>query len=460
MLVKNEIYETEITSYSSDGSGICRIDGIAVFVPFTVAGDKLLVRIVKTCKTYAYGKIEKLLLPSENRATPLCPVFGKCGGCSLMQMTYEEQLRFKHTYVSDCIKRLGGIAAEVLPPLKSDKIYGYRNKVQIPVGISAEGKVITGFYSQRSHRVIQCEGCLIQNEISQKITKIFCDWMEEFNILPYCEETHSGLFRHIYVRCGEGTDEIMAVAVINSKTLPHGEIIAERLKSAGVTSFSYNINREKTNVILGNKTVNIYGGEKIKDTLCGLTFEISPESFYQVNHSQAERLYETAIRFADITKEDCVLDLYCGTGTITLCAAVYAKKAVGIEIVPEAIRDAKENMRLNDINNAEFYLGDAAEVTAKLSKEGVKADKIIVDPPRKGCSPETLKLISRLSPKTVVYISCNPATLARDLKLMKEYGYDTEMVQPVDMFVHSSHVECVALLTLSEYGCRGKSVHK
>ncbi len=446
MLCKNDIYETEITSYTAEGSGVCRINNIAVFVPNTVVGDRLKVRIVKVCKTYAYGKTEQMISESANRISPVCSAFGQCGGCGLMHMSYDEQINFKYGHVKDCIKRIGGIDTDVLPPLRAEKLYGYRNKVQVPVGSDLAGNIITGFYSQRSHRVVKADMCSIQSKSAQKIITAVTDWMNEYDITPYSEETHSGIVRHIYIRNSEPTGEIMTVLVINAAKLPHTDILADRMKALGVTSLAFNINKNKTNVILGNKTVNIYGGGKITDILCGLKFEISPQSFYQVNHDQAEKLYDTAISFAGLTKNDTVLDLYCGTGTITLYAAGFAKKAIGIEIIPEAIENAKTNMKLNNIRNADFYCGDAGEVTKKLADKGIKVNKIIVDPPRKGCSEETLKLIAELKPEKVVYVSCNPATLARDLKIMQTLGYRTEKVQPVDMFVHSPHIESVALL--------------
>ena len=447
MLSKNDIYETEITSYGSDGSGVCKINGIAVFVPFTVRGDRIRLRIVKVCKTYAYGKTEEILIPSENRVQPSCKVFGRCGGCNLMHMSYTEQLTFKQNHVKDCIERIGGIDTEVLPTLGADRLGGCRNKIQIPVSYDENGRIAAGFYLPRSHKPVAQDNCVIQPPCAREIITTVCNLMEKHKILPYCEEKHSGTVRHIYIRTSEITKKIMAVLVINAKKMPCESEFAAALKNIGVTSFLINVNTEKTNVILGKKFISVYGTEKITDTLCGLKFEISPNSFYQINHDQAEKLYALAAEFADINKNDTVLDLYCGAGTITLFAAGLAKKAIGIEIVPEAIENAKNNMRINGIKNAEFYCGDAGKTARKLLSQGTRPNKIIIDPPRKGCDENTLNLITELSPDKVVYVSCNPATLARDLKFMKNHGYITEKIRPVDMFIHSAHVETVSLIS-------------
>lgn len=442
MLSKNDIYETEITSYTAEGYGVCRIDGIPVFVPFTARGDKLIVRILKVHKTYAYGKIEKIIVPSPARSAPPCSVFGKCGGCDIMHLSYDEQLKFKYEKVENAIRRIGKSNAEILPVVPSDNIFGYRNKTQIPLVKS--DKIYSGFFAKGSHRVIPFEKCLIQKEFSVHLTEIITEFLNEFNIRVYDESNGSGLVRHIYIR--EGKTETMVLLVINGSIVPHCEVLAERLKNAGVTSFLININRKKTNVIMGSITKTIFGNGCITDEMCGLKFEISPDSFYQINTPQAEKLYDLAVEYADIKNTDTVFDLYCGAGTISLYAAKYAKKVYGIEIVESAVKNARKNALINGIENAEFFCGDAAEITEKLLSGGIFADCVIVDPPRKGCDAALLNLLLKINPPKISYVSCNPATLARDINFLENNGYKCMKVRPVDMFVNSCHVETIVLL--------------
>ena len=446
MLNKNECYEAEITSYGSEGQGVCKIDGIAVFVPYAVVGDHAEVKILKTAKAYAFGKIEKLIKPSKYRVIPACPQYGKCGGCQIMHLSYEEQLKMKRQYVQDCMERIAKSDVKVLPVIGADQTMHYRNKIQIPVGVTAEGEPVCGFYAGRSHRIIPAGSCLLQQEPAGRIIDAVLVWMKKYKISAYDEAVHQGMVRHLFLRSSKVTSEWMVGLVINAEQLPYSGELSKSLKECGVTSFFYNRNQKRTNVILGKSYVQIFGEKKMADDLCGLSYRISPASFYQVNHAQTEKLYETAIKMAQIGSSDTVFDLYCGIGTISLYAAKFAKSVVGVEIVPEAVADAKENAKRNGIQNARFFCGDAGAITTRLKGEGVTANVIIVDPPRKGCSRELIDTITELFPERIVYISCNPATLARDVKILKENGYYINKVQPVDMFIHTSHVECVVCL--------------
>lgn len=442
---KNDIFECVCTGYGADGEGICRIGEMVVFAPGALIGEKLKIKIVKVASSYAYGRIEEIRVPSEERVVPVCGAFKRCGGCDLLHMSYDEQLRFKSDRMKDCIERIGKVKTEILPIIGADNVTGYRNKVQLPVGISG-GKTVCGYYAGRTHEIVENGGCFTGTEISEKVKEAVLDWMEEYCVSAYDETAGSGTVRHIIVRTSEITGQSMAVIVINKKNLPESAALLEKLKSLGITTALYNINTKKTNVITGDKTVVLYGAGEIEDELCGLKFMISPLCFYQINRLQAERLYEAALTGAEISKEDTVFDLYCGIGTISLAAAKYAGRVIGVEINEESVCQAKKNAKINGMSNAQFYCGDAGKVTAELYKQGKKADVIIVDPPRKGCSEELLELIIKLSPKRVVYVSCNPATLARDLKILEENGYKTKNARAVDMFPGTVHVESVAVL--------------
>lgn len=443
---KNDVFECICTGYGADGEGICRIDDMVVFVPGALMGEKLKIKIVKTVKSFAYGRIEEIISPSKERVEPVCSAFKRCGGCDLLHMTYNEQLRFKADRMKDCIERIGKVKTEILPIIGAENVSGYRNKVQLPVGISG-GKTVCGYYAGRTHEIIENDGCLTGSEISEKVKKAVLDWMDEYCISAYDETSGSGTVRHIIVRTSEVTGQSMAIIVINKKNLPESQALCEKLKETGVTTALYNINTKKTNVITGDRTVILYGAGEIEDELCGLKFMISPLCFYQINRAQAQRLYEAALSQAEISADDTVFDLYCGIGTISLVAAKYARQVIGVEINEESVFQAKKNAKINGLSNAEFYCGDAGEVTQELYKQGKKADVIIVDPPRKGCSEDLLELIIRLNPKRVVYVSCNPATLARDLRILEENGYKTKNARAVDMFPNTSHVESVVLLT-------------
>ncbi len=453
-LHKNQIVELHITSMTAQGSGVGRTEtGIAVFVPQSAVGDGLLVKIVKLKKSYAFGIIDRIISPSKNRVTADCPSFSKCGGCVYRHISYESEKQIKEQKVKDAVSRIGLIDADrVRPLLCANKRERYRNKAQYPVGLDKNGRVVAGFFAPHSHRIIPCGDCLLQPEVFGKITKIICDFMDETKQLPYNEETGRGKLRHIYIRTGEITGEIMVCLVVNGNGLKQEPILVERLTSevSQIKSIVINSNREKTNVILGEKNRVAYGREYITDMLCGLKFKISPHSFYQVNRETAELLYKKARDYACVQSGAAVLDLYCGTGTIGLSMAQNCKRLVGIEIVPQAIEDARENAVYNGIENAEFICADALDGAEELQRQGITPDAVIVDPPRKGLDPGVIETIVKMNPKRVVYVSCDPATLSRDLRAFEESGYVTEEITPVDMFPGTCHVESVALI--KKYG--------
>lgn len=443
---KNDRIEIEITDMTAEGSGVGRYGGMAVFVPCTAVGDKALVLVLKVKKTYAFGKLLEIIVPSPDRKENDCPTFNRCGGCVYRHISYEAECRIKKTKVYEAVKRIGGIDLKPKEIIKSPSPDCYRNKAQYPV--AEDGSL--GFYSFHSHRIIPCGECRLQPKIFGEITAVITSFIREKSISVYNEETHKGLLRHIYLRLAEKTGEIMAVAVINGEKLPYKEDLINRLLSVcgeKLKSVQLNINREKTNVILGDKCRVLYGGEYITDVLCGIKVRLSPLSFYQVNRATAEKLYKKAAGYAE-PEGKVILDLYCGAGTIGLSMAQKAKRIIGAEIVPEAVEDARYNAKLNGIENAEFICSDAAKAATLLKERGLKPDAIILDPPRKGCSAELIDTVAKdFSPERVVYVSCDPATLARDIKLFGESGYSLLEYTPVDMFPRTSHVESVVLLT-------------
>lgn len=441
---KNDIITLVINAISSEGFGIGRHEGLAVFVPNTAIGDKALVKILKVKKSYAYAKLQELLTPSEYRIKADCSAFNRCGGCVYRHIDYSHEAEIKQKKVEDCIKRIGAIPLNSKPIIKATKFYGYRNKAQLP--ISANRK--TGFYALHSHRIIENEGCLLTPPIFNEISDLFGDFLNEYNLSPYNEAENSGLIRHLYLRIAKATNEIMVVIVINGDTLPHSDMLIDKLKNLlgkSLVSVQLNINKENTNVILGNTCKVIYGREHITDILCGLKIRISPLSFYQVNHDMTELLYKKAAEYLE-PEGKTIIDLYCGAGTIGLSLAQKAKKVIGVEIVPEAINDANFNARLNGIENAEFICADAAKAAKKLAEQKIKADAIVLDPPRKGCSEALLKTIANdFNPEKIVYISCDPATLGRDSKILTGFGYELIEYTPVDLFPRTQHIETVAL---------------
>lgn len=451
MLKKNEIYQAEITGITSEGSGVCHIDSMAVFVPNTAVGDILNVRIVKVLKKYAFGITENIITPSNDRITPDCSISTKCGGCILRHISYEAELKFKHQRVLDAVTRIGKIDASLVDKIvPSDNINAYRNKSQLPIAYDNDGKVTVGFFAQRSHRVIPVNGCLLHSEAFNPIIDSFIDFANKYKLIPYDEKSHSGLLRHLYMRHAMGTDEIMVCIIINGSKLPHETELCSILTAidSRIKTIIINENHEKTNVIIGKKCRTIWGNGYITDKLCGLSFRISPLSFYQVNRSQAEKLYTIAKDFAELKPSETLLDLYCGTGTIGLTMANIVNKLYGVEIIPQAIEDAKINAKINGIKNAEFFCGDAALAADELANRGIKPDCIIIDPPRKGCSAELIETIAqKFSPSRVVYVSCDPATLARDLKNFSELSYTVKKIVPVDLFPRTGHVETVVLLS-------------
>ena len=446
MLIKNQIYEAVITDYTSEGQGVAHVEGCAVFIPNVIRGEKVLVRIEKAQKTWAAGKITEILEKSPHRVNRECPVAKLCGGCDFWHMDYEEETALKADRVKACLNRLGGEALEELPILSAPTCHGYRNKAQYPVS-AKKGRAYAGFFRAGTHDVVENKRCLILPEETDAVKDAVMDYVNQFRVTVYDEEAHKGLLRHIYVRRGAVSKQVLVCLVINGEKLPKPEELLKRLKKIpGFTTLVLSVNTKKGNAVLGDKFITLHGPGYIEDTLCGLTFRLSPRSFYQVNHHQAQRLYEAAISQAEITKEDTVLDLYCGVGTITLAMASAAGKVIGVEVIPQAVEDAKDNAKRNGIENAEFFCGDAGQAALELEKQGVKADVVIVDPPRKGLNADTIEALARFAPRRIVYVSCDPATLGRDIALLKERGYSVKNAMAADLFPRCAHVETIVLL--------------
>lgn len=447
---KNDIIDMEITGISSEGNGIGKPGGFAVFVPLSDIGDRLRVRIVKVLKNFAYGKIEKILAPSRRREENSCPHYTKCGGCCFRHIRYDAELAIKEDRVRSALQRIGELGeVPVRPIVRCAETEGYRNKALLPVGNNADGQLIMGFYAPGSHRIIDMNRCSLQPPVFETAMRLFREWAIPHQLSTYNEAAQTGLLRRLYLRLAEKSGEVMVCVVINGDTLPHQDALLTMLKQKlpGFHSLVVNVNRDDTNAALGREGHIVSGSRTITDTLCGLDFDISPASFYQVNRSQAEALYSIARSYARLSPGDTLLDLYCGTGTIGLSMAADAGSLIGVEIVASAIDDARENARKNGIKNAEFICADAYKASLELNKRGVKPDVVVIDPPRKGCQREVIEIICRFAPKRVVYVSCDPATLARDLHIFAELGYQTQEVTPVDMFPRTAHVETVALLS-------------
>ena len=538
-LEKNQEYEITIEDIGNDGEGIGHIDGMAVFVKDTVPGDVARIKIIKDKKKYAYGRLVEIIAPSNDRVDPICPHARRCGGCSIMQVSYEKQLEWKQSKVANCLKRIGGLAnvEGLMEPIVGMESYDgkredenfpairYRNKAQFPVGKDKDGNIVIGFYAGRTHSIIDTDVCYLQHPINDEIIKRFRNFLEKYNVEPYNEEKHTGLVRHILTRVGERTGEIMVCVIINGDELVGNKVnvqknglgeceydksdglSGQKLKDSekvisgslqdsvktssekhyfnveqeliecmkdikGMTSIVINVNKEKTNRILGSECRTIWGSDTITDYIGNVKYQISALSFFQVNPKQTEKLYGKALEYAGLTGKETVWDLYCGIGTISLFIAQKAKKVMGVEIIPEAIGDAERNAKLNGINNAEFFVGKAEEVLPReYEKNGVYADVIVVDPPRKGCDIVALRTMLRMAPKRIVYVSCDPATLARDLKILTgaENGnnnimYKVKKVCAFDQFGHSGHVEVVSLLqrmdsqVLKEYAEGGEEI--
>lgn len=448
-LSKSKTYKIEITGLTHEGQGVGKIDGLVVFVDNALIGEIVDVKITKQTKSYAVGTIVKLVKPSEKRVEPFCPVYDKCGGCSVQHMSYEEQLGFKTDTVRQSLKRIGGLEnVQVHDAIGMENPFHYRNKVQYPVGtLGTDIKI--GFYEKASHNIIDSDVCDIQPQESNAIRDIVRDFFKTKGISIYDEKTGKGFLRHVMVRKGFKTNEIMVVLVVNGKKMPKSDELVKLLcgKYENIKSIVVNVNTKNTNIILGDKNTCIYGQEYISDYIGKYKFNISPLSFFQVNPTQTEVLYGKALEYAELTGNETVFDLYCGIGTISLFLSEKAKKVIGVEIVPDAIADAKKNAKLNGIENAEFLVGEAEKVIPQLYDEGIRADVVVVDPPRKGCEEVLLRTLVDMQPQRIVYVSCNPSTLARDLKFLCENGFEVKEVQPVDMFPWTGHVETVVLLS-------------
>ena len=447
MLIKNQIYETVVTDYTAEGQGVAHVEGCAVFVPNAVAGERIRVRIEKAQKTWAAGKIVEILEKSPHRVNRECPVAKLCGGCDFWHMDYEEESRLKAQRVRQCLNRIAGEALEEIPILSAPTCRNYRNKAQYPVS-AKKGRAYAGFFRAGTHEVVENKRCLILPEEADAVKDAVVDYVNQFRIPVYDEVAHKGLLRHIYVRRGVVSGQILVCLVCNGSKLPKVEELLKRLqKIPGFTTLVLSVNTKKGNTILGDQFITLHGPGYIEDTLCGLNFRLSPRSFYQVNHHQAQRLYETAISQAGITKNDLVLDLYCGVGTITLAMASAAGKVIGVEVIPQAVEDARDNARRNGIENAEFFCGDAGAAALELEKQGVIPDVVVVDPPRKGLSADTIEALHRMAPRRIVYVSCDPATLARDVAALKDRGYTLQNATAADLFPRCAHVESVVTLS-------------
>jgi len=433
---KNMDYIMTIDNMGYEGEGVGKIDNFTVFVAGAIVGEKVKIKIVKTSKKFAFGKLLEIIDGSKSRVEPVCNIYKNCGGCNLQHIDYKAQLDFKTNRVIQVINRIGKLEEVIVhPTLGMESPYNYRNKVQLPMS-NNNGVVKIGFYAARSHDIINMETCHIQDEVADLVVSITRQWIKEFNVESYNEENHKGILRHIMIRRGFKTGQVMVVVVTNGKKLPYKEeFISLMTKNIeGLVSIIQNINSEKTNVILGTLCVTLWGKDAIVDSIGRFKFEVSPLSFFQVNSIQTEVLYSKALEYANLSGGEVVLDAYCGTGTISLFLSQKAKKVYGIEIVPEAIANAKINAKANKVDNTEFIVGDAEKVITNLICEGVHIDVVVVDPPRKGCDKTFLESISNMKPKTIVYVSCDPGTLARDLGILDEFGYKTLEIQPVDMF--------------------------
>ncbi len=451
-VVKNEKYVVDIIDNGFEGEGIAKIDGLTVFVPGSIKGEKCEILIVKVLASHAYGKIVNIIEKSENRKESDCATYKRCGGCSLRHMTYESTLKLKRQVVQNLVNKGLKKKVEVLETIGMENPYNYRNKAQYPVGLNSEGQPEVGVFAQRTHTIIPIQTCLIQTEISQKIAKTILNFVKEKNIQVYNEENQKGLLRHIVIKVGKYTNQVMCILVVNDSKFNQEQELVKLLceKYPEIKTIVKNINNKNTNVILGKENINLYGNGYIEDKLGEYIFKISPMSFYQVNPVQAEILYTTAIDQANLDRNDILFDLYCGIGTIGIFASKYVNKVYGIEIVPQAIEDAKENAKINDVKNIEFICGDVEVAFDELiNKEKIVPSAIIVDPPRKGLDNKTVENIAKIKPAKLVYISCNPATMVRDLTKLENI-YNIKAIQPVDMFPWTNGVESITILEIEQ----------
>lgn len=448
-VVKNEEYIINIEGLGYEGEGVGKLDGFTIFVEGALISEKVKIKIIKVNKNFAYGKLLEIIEISKDRVEPPCNIYKKCGGCQLQHLSYEGQLEFKKQRVKDCISKIAkldsNLVKDTLGMIGSE--FRYRNKVQLPLANEA-GEIKLGFYAKRSHNIIQMDNCLIQTEVADEVAKIIKTWILKNKISVYNEETNKGFLRHLMIRQGFTTNEVMVVLVTNFGEISNIDELIKKLVNniSGLKSVIQNINDKNTNVVLGQKCKTLFGSDVISDYIGEFKFNISPLSFFQVNPKQTKVLYDKALEFAGLTGEEIVFDAYCGTGTISLFLSQKAKKVYGVEIVPEAIENAIENAKNNGVKNAEFFVGESERVIPELIAKGIKPDVVVVDPPRKGCERILLEEIAKAEPRTIVYVSCDPSTLARDLVVLSEYNYKVLEVQPVDMFPSTAHVESVVLL--------------
>lgn len=449
IIKEKSVIKSEITAVTNEGSGVSRYNGMVVFTPFTAIGDKAEISVEKVGKSCIYGELVKITEPSPSRIEPDCEAFGECGGCALRHIDYSSEADIKTQWVKDHIERIGGLNAEVLPVKKSPKIDGYRNKAIYQAGRNKDGEVIFGFYKRKSHDIINCENCRLQPQEFSEILQVIKFFVNEKKITVYDEKSNKGLLRAVYIRKGENSGEIGICFIINGNKLPDSELLASVLKNRfkNIVSIVLNVNTERTNAVLGKKFITVSGKDGITDTLCKVKIDISPAAFYQVNHSAAELLYGEAARLAELSGNEMLLDLYCGAGTIGLSMARNVKSLIGVEIVPEAVANAKKNAEQNSIDNAEFICGDAEKAAKNLKDRKLCPDVVVLDPPRKGCSEDTIEAVAGMNPKKIIMISCNTATLARDLKIFDGLGYVCKTVQPIDMFPRTANCEAVVLMS-------------
>ncbi len=445
---KNDIIKLNITDLTGGGDGVGHAeDGRVVFVPNTAVGDEILAHVIKVKKKYAIAKLSEIITPAESRIESNCGASARCGGCVFRHISYQKECEIKYSQVVNSFRRIGGLDTPIKPVIEARSVDAYRNKAQVPVGLDKNGKVVCGYYTKSSHRIVPCTDCRLHNAQFNRIINMFTEWANNYGVSVYNEADGKGVLRHLYIRQSAAFSHIMVVVVINADALPHAnELINSLTQINDVKSIQININKADTNVVLGNECKALYGEPYITDVICGVKIRISPLSFYQVNHAMAEKLYTLAKELAE-PKGKVVLDLYCGVGSIGLSMADEAKEVIGVEIVPEAVEDAKYNAKLNGIANASFICGDAAAAAKDLNKKGITPDVVLLDPPRKGCDKSLLETVANgFRPKTVVYISCNDATLARDCAEFKSLGYKTEFATPVDLFARTGHVEVIAKL--------------
>lgn len=452
MVEKDKEYIFNIEALGYEGEGIAKIEGYPVFIPGALIGEKVKVIITKVKKNFAYGNLLEILEESDKRRIPDCRSYNVCGGCTAQHLSYEEQLDFKFSRVKDCIRKIGGLDDSIVKyPIGMENVYRYRNKVQFPVGM-VNGKLSIGFFSEKSHEIIDMDTCLLQDEESEQIIAIIRKWMNDYSIMPAKNDGKffkKGLIRHIVVRRAFNTNEIMVILVTTNKEIPYIEKLIETLnsKNCAIRSIVQNINDKDTNLVMGEKCITLWGADYICDYIGKYKFNISPLSFFQVNPVQTEVLYNKALEYADLNGDEVVFDAYCGTGTISLFLSQKAKMVYGVEIISQAIDNAKVNAEINNVKNAQFYVGKSEEIIPQLIKDGIIPDVIVVDPPRKGCDSKLIDALGKAKPRRIVYVSCDPSTLARDLKYLESHGYKTQEIQPVDMFPMTKHIENVAFLT-------------